>query len=530
MPSNPSAADFAGFDAAGPPAAAPPLDLAELAAALARIEALLAAGDAEGPEGAAAIERIADIAFVLHERDIEPSLCDALDEAVREISAADALKRTSVQRASEAAALLRELSHALNDMVAAADVEPQPQLAASVNEADASSAAVQIVQEGQVAAAPAQDELSPPARLFDAGMPDDDAFALTVAALAQALPEGAGTAPADWRHQMAEPAAPAETSTHPENAPDQETTEAPQSEEVVVSHSSAEGNLHEPMPGELAATAAEDAGLGAEAGAHTVLPEVFLNEPAAAPDGDVVLSESSFAAVEDAEQAPAIENVELAQPDTMTADALPQAPAEESAGTTASEPAAVMAAAMAEEAAPDHVVLDQSIERQPATVCAAVDHEQEPAVPELAEGESMDAVAPVAARDEASAQREQGAERDEVAPEPMAPPPFIDPDEDPGDLFEPAADARALSVARAAAALAAAGTNGEAAPASIAIATLAPAPAAAAIVAAETPQAASALRLPPVAPTTHVAPRPPASDPLAPIRALSEEELIALFS
>jgi hypothetical protein len=251
------------------------------------------------------------------------------------------------------------------------------------------------------------------------------------------------------------------------------------------------------------------------------------------PGSDMALSESSFAAVEDAEPAPAIANVGPAQPDTITADALSQAPAEESASTTASEPVAVMPAAMAEEAAPDHVAPDQSIERQTATVCAAADHEQEPPIPELAEGESMDPAAPVAARDEASAQREQSAERDEVAPDPTASQPFIDPDEDPGDLFEPAADARPLSVASAAAALAAAGSNGEAAAAaSIAIATLPPAPTAAAIVVAETPQAssASALRLPPVAPAMHAAPQPPANDPLAPIRALSEEELIALFS
>jgi hypothetical protein len=541
MSSNSSAAAFAGFDASAeesqPPATARMLDLAALAAALAGVEALLAAVGAEGPEDAAAIERIADIAFVLHERDIEPSLCDALDAAVREISAADARKRASVQRAREAAALLRELSQSLNDiMVASANVEQQPQPAATVAEANASSTSVQIAQDSEIAAAPAEDELSPPAELFAAGVPEDDAFALTVAELAEALPEAAGTAPADLQHEMAEPAASSETLAHSENPPDRETTELFQPEEAVVSQSSADENLHEPMSGGLSG-AAVDNDLDAEPSEHAVLPEAFLTEPAAAPGTDIMASpdmaspESSVAALEEAEPAPAIESVEAAQPDTVPADALVESPAEESTSTMENEPVAVMPAAAVEETAPDDVVVDQSLDQQTTVACAVADREQEPSVPELTEDGPMDTIAQTAAaHDETPAQDEQSAERVAVAPEPTAAQPFIDPDEDPGDLFETLADPRPLSVASAAAAIAAAANDGGAASASISHAALPLSPAASTIVAAEPAASASALRLPPVAPVTHAAPRPPVNDPLAPIRALSAEELIALFS
>jgi hypothetical protein len=94
-------------------------DLAEIANVIVRIEALLNAV----PESdcADAIERVADIAFVLHERDIEASLCDALDAAVREISTAGARQQASTQRAHQAAELLRALYQRLNEIIARAE-------------------------------------------------------------------------------------------------------------------------------------------------------------------------------------------------------------------------------------------------------------------------------------------------------------------------------------------------------------------------------------------------------------------------
>jgi hypothetical protein len=465
MSTDPFAAAFAPLDAPAEalrrPAAARPRDLAELAAALARVEALLVGAGAEGPEGAAAIERIADIAFVLHERDIEPSLCDALDDAVREIGTADALKRASARRVCEAAALLRELSHALNAMVATADVEPPPKASAPATEAGSSSSSVQTVQESRDAEA-AADELAAPAGLFDAEMPQDDALALTAAAHAAALPEGTGLPPADSQDEMAEPAAAAETLPHFENAADQQTIEAFQPDEFIVGHSSAAGNLHE-QNSDGSPDAAIDAGFGAEARERGALPEALLNEPAPAPA---------------------------------------------------------------------YLATDQSVDLQTAARSVA-DHDQAPPIREPIESEPADVVAPVAAADEALAPDGQSAGPTEVVVEPMASRPAVDPDEDPGDLFEPVADAQPESVATAPAAIATPslhGKDGEAAHASIPRNGLPPVAAEAAAAEPVSPEAASnALRVPVVAPPD-AAPRPTPSDPLAPIRALSEEELIALFS
>lgn len=98
--------------------AIPPRDLAELAAAVDRLEALLAAAAGFETVGSDAIERIADIAFVLHERDVEASLCDALDAAVRDLGDADARAQANVERIRQAAELLRELSRRVNGIIA----------------------------------------------------------------------------------------------------------------------------------------------------------------------------------------------------------------------------------------------------------------------------------------------------------------------------------------------------------------------------------------------------------------------------
>lgn len=179
-------------DDSGPPAAAPACDLAELAAALAEIEALFSAGTGEIPDAAAAVERIADIAFVLHEREVEPSLCDALDAAMRDLNEANAHNRASAQRAHEAVELLRALARRLDAMMAA-QAEPQ---------APGSAAALQGAAENDDLKC--ADELPAPARLFDADVTADGAFAQTVAALADALPEHSDADPAQSQHDVAD--------------------------------------------------------------------------------------------------------------------------------------------------------------------------------------------------------------------------------------------------------------------------------------------------------------------------------------
>src|SRR5580704_3074331 len=73
----------------GEPSAQSSAGLKEIAVAIERIDAVLAAVKASNIHSA--VEQIQDIAFVLHERPVEQSLCDALDGAIREI--ADALVR-----------------------------------------------------------------------------------------------------------------------------------------------------------------------------------------------------------------------------------------------------------------------------------------------------------------------------------------------------------------------------------------------------------------------------------------------------
>jgi hypothetical protein len=97
----------------------------EVAAALARIEAEMAARPRPS-DGFDSIERLRDIAFVLHERSIEASLCDALDAAVRDLAAVCATFGLSAERGGRAAELLRSLKHRVSQMIAltAADSDP----------------------------------------------------------------------------------------------------------------------------------------------------------------------------------------------------------------------------------------------------------------------------------------------------------------------------------------------------------------------------------------------------------------------
>ncbi len=167
-------------------------ELAELAAALARIEVLVRDSAESNPDAAAAIERIADIAFVLHEREVEPSLCDALDAAMREISAANAHSRASAQRAEEAAQLLRGLARRVDAMIAA-------QAAAQVSAAP--SGHTHEKEFGTAGEFPAA------AGRFDAAAAENGAFAQAVAALAQSLPEHGEPAPAHIEPEQAHPPA-----------------------------------------------------------------------------------------------------------------------------------------------------------------------------------------------------------------------------------------------------------------------------------------------------------------------------------
>src|SRR5579863_4461490 len=160
-------------------------ELSSIATAIKRVEALLADGGPE-LEGSEAIERIADIAFVLHERDVEASLCDALDAAVRELANANALKQANVHHVRQAAEMLRELSQRVTDMIALLQISPPAtnDIAAnkSLPEQDEPAPREQLASED-----PFEGEM-PREGLFPAELLEDDEFARAVAELAASLP------------------------------------------------------------------------------------------------------------------------------------------------------------------------------------------------------------------------------------------------------------------------------------------------------------------------------------------------------
>jgi hypothetical protein len=93
--------------------------LEEIAAAIACIEAEIAAGKPPPYDVFAALECIQDIAFILHERPVEPTLCDRLDAAVRMISDALAQSDGGAESGQTATDLLHALASRVRDMIAA---------------------------------------------------------------------------------------------------------------------------------------------------------------------------------------------------------------------------------------------------------------------------------------------------------------------------------------------------------------------------------------------------------------------------
>ena len=181
-------------------------ELTGIATAIERVEALLASVGPE-PERSDAVERIADIAFVLHERDVEASLCDALDAAVRELGNANGAKQTNVRHVRQAAELLRELSQRVGDMIALLQVSPP---------CDANDPAANIGTLEEAAPAFAEQPASadtldgdiPREGLFTAETLEDGEFARAVAELAASLPALAAPVEAVvvTLHQPADPA------------------------------------------------------------------------------------------------------------------------------------------------------------------------------------------------------------------------------------------------------------------------------------------------------------------------------------
>ncbi len=149
----------------GPPRADAAGDLMEIAAAIERVQAAIANCTTPASDTAAAVERLSDIAFMLHERPVEATLCDGLDAAVREISEANMRAESTAAGVREAAELVRALAGRVREMMTLSS---------------ASRGASQPAGENVDATAGAG--------FFELATNDGEAFAQAVAALAASLP------------------------------------------------------------------------------------------------------------------------------------------------------------------------------------------------------------------------------------------------------------------------------------------------------------------------------------------------------
>jgi hypothetical protein len=140
-------------------------DLMEIAAAIERVQAAFAAATTPAPDVSAAIERLLDIAFMLHERPVEPTLCDRLDAAIREISDANMRSESTAEGVREAAELVRALASRVREMMALASATRGAPRPAGAN-ADSTSGA----------------------GFFELATNDGETFAQAVAELAASLP------------------------------------------------------------------------------------------------------------------------------------------------------------------------------------------------------------------------------------------------------------------------------------------------------------------------------------------------------
>jgi hypothetical protein len=156
-------------------------DLLEIAAAIDRIRATIAAGTASAPDVSTAIERLQDIAFMLHERPVEATLCDGLDAAIREISEAGARSEPAPEAVRKAAELLAALAERVSGMIVRAPNAGQP-----------SGENVGV-------------DSTSGAGFFELAANDGETFAQAVAALAASLPT-LGDAPNEPAEAAPEPA------------------------------------------------------------------------------------------------------------------------------------------------------------------------------------------------------------------------------------------------------------------------------------------------------------------------------------
>jgi hypothetical protein len=481
--------------------AVPASELANLAAAIERIESLIVEGAEQGPDGSAAEERIADVAFVLHEREVESSLGDELNAAVREINDIGGLKQMSPERAQQAAGLLRQLSQRVHDMIAQSKVDKPPRPAR---------------KKTQVVAAEEDDEEADATNdgSFATDVPEDDEFALVVAALTATLPQLAEfgapvpVPPAALIRDAApliDDALPPELSVEP--------TDEAKTEESEPALPSAQASGDAVIATDSSSTILlDDSALPPTLSSNeeTSSKDLPAGEPAAGALSDTLLEDllCSTAPTENSTSEPPIEAVadpppepavpaEASTPEAVFALPPPQAPDESAHEAIAAELSADLAEQLADhgDARSNEAQLPREIEEQKAA----------------------DVVVPKAAASAAPSNKE-----------PSSPSllPLLAPDEDPGDLFDETLPIPNIVASKPEPVLVPPERTPEPVQAiDPPLATSMPLDPKPQTAVSPSPQS----RIAAAAPAQPVS-RAASNDPLGPVRALSEEETIALFS
>jgi hypothetical protein len=482
--------------------AVPANELADLAAAIERIESLIAEGPARDPNGPPAEERVADIAFVVHDGEVETSLGDELNAAVREINDIGGLKQMSPERAQQAAELLRQLSQRVHDMIAQSKVDKPPRPAR---------------KKSQVVAAEEDDEEADATNdgSFATDVPEDDEFALVVAALTATLPQLAefgAPVPVPPAALIRDAAPMIDDALLPELSV--EPTDEAKTEESEPALPPAEASGDSVIATDSSSTILlDDSALPPTSpnNEETSSEDLSAGEPSAGALSDTLLEDllRSTAPTENSISEPPVEAATDPPPE-------PEVPAEDSA------PEAVLALPPPPQA-PDESA-DEAIAAELSAELAEqlADHGDTGKVlaqlpREAEEQQAADVDVPVVAESAAPSNKEQS------SPSLL---PLLAPDEDPGDLFDETLPVPNIVASKPEPVVAPQATTLEAVQAlESPLATPMPLDPKPQTPASPSPQS----RVAAAAPAQPVS-RPASNDPLGPVRALSEEETIALFS
>ncbi len=130
-------------------------DLTGIAEAMEQARAIVAAEATPASNISRAVERIQDTAFILRERAVDASLCDAIDAASRDIAIASRPHRTNGKSVTDAAEVLRDLAGRLDALIRRSlggDASTAtPQAPDEISDAPQPAARLQTGREEQVA-------------------------------------------------------------------------------------------------------------------------------------------------------------------------------------------------------------------------------------------------------------------------------------------------------------------------------------------------------------------------------------------